>query len=705
MSRAEPLRLCLATDSREPSGVGEHMLALALALRDRFAVVLACPDSSGGAALLARAARGGVGVKRLDDDPEATRAWLAASGFDILHLHAGIGWEAHGLARLGREAGVPYLLRTEHLPDLVTDPEQRLDHAAGLALVDRLICVSEAAAASFRARLDDPGKLTVVPNGHPTRPAGRERAAVRQDFGIDDARPVLLNVARFTPQKDHATLIAALPALLRRHPDAELWLAGTGPLEAATRQAVVAAGLDDAVRFLGHRSDVPDLLAAADLFVLPSRFEGLPLAVLEAMAAGRAVVATAVGGTDEAVADGHTGRLVPPGDPAALANAIAATLAPGCAQRFGDAGRVRYAEAFTAARMADDTATLYRGLDPGPPRRTRMARTRLGFIGAGGIAHRHMGVLQGFEDVEFAAFADPAEERAREAAERFGARAYADFNTMLAKEELDALYICVPPFAHGAPERAALAKKLPFFVEKPVALDLALAEEIAAAVAAAGLVTGVGYHWRYLDTLDEARAVLADNPAQFLSGYWLDSTPPPQWWWKNAQSGGQMNEQTTHIIDLARYLVGDVVQVFGLHGHKARPDFPGLDVPTVSTASLKFASGAVANIGSTCLLGWNHRVGLHVFADRLAMEVTDHNFMLDVGHGRPYRGTDGDPVWREDRDFIDAVRGGENRIRCPYGEALATLRVTDAIRRSAETGQAVTLAPEPSPTVKEAAHV
>ena len=334
-----------------------------------------------------------------------------------------------------------------------------------------------------------------------------------------------------------------------------------------------------------------------------------------------------------------------------------------------------------------------------------MTRTRLGFIGAGGIAHRHMGVLEGFEDVAIAAFADPAEERAQEAAGRFGARAYASFDDMLAKEELDALYICVPPFAHGAPERAALAKKLPFFVEKPVAVELALAEAVAAEVEAAGLVTGVGYHWRYLDTLDEARALLAERPAKFLSGYWLDSTPPPRWWWKQAQSGGQMNEQTTHIIDLARTLVGDVTQVYGLVGHTPRGDFPDLDVATVSTASLKFASGAVGNIGATCLLRWNHRVGLHVFADGLAMEITDRDIMIDVGHGRPVRGNGSDPVWLEERDFIDAVQGRENRIRCPYAEAVKTLRITDAIRRSAETGQAVTLAAATQTPVKEAAHV
>ena len=150
-----------------------------------------------------------------------------------------------------------------------------------------------------------------------------------------------------------------------------------------------------------------------------------------------------------------------------------------------------------------------------------------------------------------------------------------------------------------------------------------------------------------------------------------------------------MVEQTTHILDLARYLVGDVVSVYGLAGHTARPDFPGLDVPTVSTASLKFSSGAVANFSSTCLLRWGHRVGLHLFGDGIAMELTDHDIMVDVGAGRPVRHAEGDPVWREDRDFIDAVRGETNRIRCSYGEALKTHRVALAISQSVREGKAL----------------
>jgi len=320
-----------------------------------------------------------------------------------------------------------------------------------------------------------------------------------------------------------------------------------------------------------------------------------------------------------------------------------------------------------------------------------MTRTRIGFIGSGGIAQRHLGVLEQFDDVDVVGFADPDFDRAVAAAARFGARAFHDHRALLDGVDLNAVYICVPPFAHGEAERAVIARGLPFFVEKPLSLDLALAEEIAANVEARGLVTGVGYHWRYLDTVEEARRRLADTPAQLVSGYWLDQTPPPQWWWKQDRSGGQMVEQTTHIIDLARYLVGEVDQVFGLANRIDRAAFPGLDVPTVSTASLRFASGAVGNLASTCLLNWGHRVGLHLFGDGLGIELHERDIIVDVGAGRPVQQAQVDPVQLEDRDFVDAVRGQTNRIRCAYGEALKTHRVALAIATSAREGRAVDL--------------
>lgn len=315
----------------------------------------------------------------------------------------------------------------------------------------------------------------------------------------------------------------------------------------------------------------------------------------------------------------------------------------------------------------------------------------VGFIGAGGIARRHVGVLQQMEDVRLAAFSDPAADRAGALAGEVGAASYDDYRRMLDHEALDAVYLCVPPFAHGETELALVERGLPFFVEKPLAIDLETAERVSAAVDTAGLVTGVGYHWRYLDTTDEVRGLLADNPARLALGFWLDSTPPPDWWRHQDQSGGQMLEQTTHLFDLARYLVGDVESVYAVGGTKPRDAFADLDIFDATTASLKFASGAVGSMSSTCLLNWRHRIELHLFCESLAIEVSDTDLMIDTGRGRPVRRAEGDPVWREDRDFIDAVSGGENRIRSPYRDSLATHRLTTAANRSAASGQAMAL--------------
>ena len=320
-----------------------------------------------------------------------------------------------------------------------------------------------------------------------------------------------------------------------------------------------------------------------------------------------------------------------------------------------------------------------------------MSRTQIGFVGCGGIAARHIGNLLGFQDVRIAAVADPVLDRARSAADRAAARAYEDFETMLDSEKLDAIYICVPPFAHGNPERRAIDTGLPFFVEKPLATDFQTADDIARRIEASGIVTAVGYHWRYLNTTEQVASRLAQNPVRLAVGYWLDRTPPPAWWIKDRQSGGQIVEQATHIVDLARILVGEITEVFCLSSRTERPDYPQADIFDVSTATLRFSNGAVGSISSTCLLRWPHRIGLHLFADGLAVELSEHDVIIDTGSGRPVQLAEGDPFVREDRDFIDAVRGRSNRIRCPYGEAMRTHAVTTAMVRSASEGRPVTL--------------
>ena len=320
-----------------------------------------------------------------------------------------------------------------------------------------------------------------------------------------------------------------------------------------------------------------------------------------------------------------------------------------------------------------------------------MDRVRVGFVGAGWIASRHIGNCLGFADVDVVAVTDPVRERAQEQAVRCGAAVYTDHEAMLDKEQLDALYICVPLFAHGPVELAAVDRRLPFFVEKPLATTVATAQTIADGVAANNLITAVGYHWRYLETTEAVQELLSKNPARLALGYWLDFTPPPAWWSRQAQSGGQMVEQTTHLFDLARVMLADVTEIYAAGARLDRPAHPDADVWDVSVATLHFASGALGTMASTCLLNWPHRIGLHLFCEGMAIELSEFELMVDVGQGRPVRRAEGDPFIREDRTFIDAVQGKTNQIRAPYHEALTSFQLTLAANQSVQEGRPLDL--------------
>jgi predicted dehydrogenase/glycosyltransferase involved in cell wall biosynthesis/threonine dehydrogenase-like Zn-dependent dehydrogenase len=688
--------LILATDSRDPSGVGHHMIALATHADQRFSPKLAFPHCAAAEGFVARARAMGLSAETVPEGgwPD----WLAREPGPLLHVHAGIGWEGHALVVAGRRAGMA-VVRTEHLPCLMTDPVERQDYLAMLRHVDQMITVSHAAARGWLSAMADMptgAALSAIPNGITPRRALMARGKVRARLAIAPDAPLLLHVGRFTPQKAQGALVDAYARVSKARPDAKLVMVGDGPLRKAVEAQIAGLGLGG-VTLLSPRDDIASLMHAADLFVLPSLFEGLPLVVLEAMAANLPVIATATDGNVEALGPDHP-FLVPPDEPAELAKRIDSALAdPARANDVAKRQADRFRARFSAAEMTRATQSTYlRALATRKAhlrKATMQSLTRVGFIGAGGIAERHLSVLSGFSDVEVIAVADPDIGRATAVADLHGATAYDNTDAMMNDAELDAVFICVPPFAHGSAERAALAAGLPFFVEKPLSADLAMAEAIAADVAKAGLITAVGYQWRYLDTVDAARRALGDQTPQLMQGFWLDQTPPPGWWGRQAQSGGQMVEQVTHLVDTLRLLAGGVASVYGQASHLSRDRFPGLDVATGSTAILTFASGSIATLSATCLLDWNHRVGLHLFAEGLAIELSEHDVMIDTGHGRHPRQAQGDPVWRQDRDFIDAVRGKANQIRADYAEALETHRVAIAIARSMQTGEVQHLAP------------
>ena len=335
-----------------------------------------------------------------------------------------------------------------------------------------------------------------------------------------------------------------------------------------------------------------------------------------------------------------------------------------------------------------------------------MSRVRVACVGTGFIAGRHLAALSGFDDVEIVAVADAVPQRAEEAAARYGARPYCDGTALMDAEELDAVWLCVPPFAHGPLEFAALARGLPFFVEKPLAADLATAQEIAEHVAAAGLPTAVGYHWRHLGLVDRAVALLRDSPTHLVLGYWLDKTPGPPWWSRRASSGGQVLEQTTHIFDLARLLVGEVDTVTAAERSAQGGPQDAADVPAAASSVLTFTSGAVGSVSSARVLGWRHLAGLHLVADRLVLELgerslTDHELRVLQGAGKEeVVRSDEDPIAREDREFLDVLGGRASAVRVPYAEALRSHALAWAADLSAREG--LPMHPTPAGTVEPA---
>jgi myo-inositol 2-dehydrogenase/D-chiro-inositol 1-dehydrogenase len=399
-----------------------------------------------------------------------------------------------------------------------------------------------------------------------------------------------------------------------------------------------------------------------------------------------------------------------------------------------------------------------------------LTTVRIGMVGAGAVAARHVRTLLAMDGVEVAGVADPAPGRARELAGLAGAAAYPNHMELLDAERLDAVYICVPPFAHGAPELAVIDAGLPMFVEKPVAIDQETAAMVAARLAERPLLTCTGYHWRWLDIFDRAAELLADRPPRLVQCLWLDKVPPPPWWLRRDGSGGQVIEQTTHVLDTARGLAGEVTEVhaFGARaasfpptpgsvghpttpgsvGHPATPGsvgprtgrvadggaearrlstapagaarapaeaglapaeaarapaeaglaraeaaLPAADIHEVSVAALRFASGALGTVASTCLLPRLHRAGVQVVGDGLSLELSETELVVEVDGERSAWTAAADARPRPDADFIAAVRGGPDRIRVPWVEAYRTHLLACAITRSAEERRPLPVTP------------
>jgi glycosyltransferase involved in cell wall biosynthesis len=360
--------------SLERGGAENHLLAL-LTHADRSGFDFEVAVLSGEGELVAVFHQAGIPVHLLRArnrvDPLALRkltTLLREGGFDILHSHlfrADI-FAALAVGQLGDRA--PLLVSTRHNDDrFFLNPFVGLVHYAVSARQDLIIAISDHIARFTVARgVRHPSRVRRVYHGiEPpvTRSLEREGRQIRQDLGVAPADFLVGNVGRLARQKGQRHLVTAMPLLLERVPNAHAVIAGSGDLEDYLRDLSLEAGVADRVHVLGPRLDVPALMHAMDVFVMPSIWEGFGLVLLEAMAAGRPIVASRVATIPEVVLDGETGLLVPAGDPVALAEALAQLAHdPDFARTLGEAGRQRLRQHFSLEKMVGDTELLYREL-------------------------------------------------------------------------------------------------------------------------------------------------------------------------------------------------------------------------------------------------------------------------------------------------------------------------------------------------------
>jgi predicted dehydrogenase len=272
----------------------------------------------------------------------------------------------------------------------------------------------------------------------------------------------------------------------------------------------------------------------------------------------------------------------------------------------------------------------------------------------------------------------------------------------------DMVFICVPPYCHGEIEMETIARGIHMFVEKPVALDMALAESIRDAAAAKGVITASGFQCRYSNLVPATQAFVNNNEIIYVGCERMGGLPDVHWWRVKDLSGGQAVEQTVHQFDMIRYIMGEVVEVSSFAARGFIKDIPGYDTDDVSVNALRFASGALGCVSTGCyaLTGaaYDSKITFSAKDARLDHYIIERVRIYGNRENQPETGglifsgdgamrfggsavqelpDDGNAGRLCDRTFVDAVLTGDaSKIRSPYADAVKTLALTLACNRS-----------------------
>ena len=313
----------------------------------------------------------------------------------------------------------------------------------------------------------------------------------------------------------------------------------------------------------------------------------------------------------------------------------------------------------------------------------------IGFIGAGGIASTHLRNLESREHGNVVAICDIDADVAETAAKPHDAATFTDFSTMYETVDLDAVFICVPPFAHGAAELEAVERGIHLLVEKPLALDAETGREIEAAIEEAGVLSQVGHMTRYADVVERATELIGDAQLALIDGHWWGGVPGTAWWRVFEQSGGQVVEQATHTYDIVRYFAGDVAEVRAAGSQEVVTDV--IDFEDATSATMTHADGTTSHVSATSASP-ESKHGVQLIGDGISLALDFRaNTLTGVVDGEDIEYEGSGATYAPELDaFLEAVETGDGSdLRSPYRDARQTFEATLAVNESMTSGAPV----------------
>jgi predicted dehydrogenase len=316
---------------------------------------------------------------------------------------------------------------------------------------------------------------------------------------------------------------------------------------------------------------------------------------------------------------------------------------------------------------------------------------RVGMIGVGGVAQYHLKNISGMEEADLVAVCDLSDAALNAAVTTYGAKGYKDYREMLREEKLDAVYVAIPPFAHGEIEDHIIAQGIHLFVEKPVELHLEAAKRKLALIKQAGIIHASGYCLRYIDAMEDAKRYLVDKRIGLALAYRMGKTADTPWFRVQSKSGGQLVEQATHQVDTLRYLIGDITEVYAKMKLRHLGHLDHYDIADIGTTTFEFADGAIGNIVTSTGLSTERKQTIDIMGENFRVSVGSKKVTI-VENDKVIAdiAVKNDKFLDEDRSFIEAIRtGDQSKLLADYESGMETLAVTLAANRSVETGRPV----------------